>query len=156
MRVQSTLAMALSAGLLVGCATGLNSGFNSSGLNGSGRGGGDALQRPGMRGDGIYVPTLEEQSFDCQQLAFVAGKSIQQINALPALAQKQSDAPPASVERAFARLSGGGLPALEDHNRERAHVRTLGQLMTQKSCPPLDIEAQIKSTEDKIAAFGSR
>ena len=46
----------------------------------------DLSMRPGYQGHGNYVPTEEERAYDCKSLAFVVNKSVQQINAMPALA----------------------------------------------------------------------
>ena len=142
MRLVAVALLCLSAGLTAGCASNLAGSVTA-----------DATPRPGYRGDGIYVLPAEERAFECQQLAFVVGKSIQQLNAMPALAQKQRDAPPDNMMLVVARWSGSGIAMTEDFDREKARSRALGQLMAEKGCPPIDIDGQTKAAEEKIAVF---
>ena len=146
MRLSPVLFTLLAAGLAAGCAGSLGSSPGPSQL-------GETEERPGYRGQGVYVLTSEEQHYVCKQLAFVVGKLVQEINALPDLAVKQRDAPPATVELAWGRLSGGGLPALDDLERDQARANALAKLGGEKKCPPVDIDAQTKAAADKLSAF---
>ena len=146
MRLSPILLVLLAAGLVAACAGSVGPGLGPSQL-------GETEERPGYRGQGVYVLTSEEQHYDCKQLAFVLGKLVQQINALPDLAVKQRDQPPATVELALGRLSGGGLPALDDLERDQARANALGKLGRDKKCPPVDVEAQTKAASDKVSAF---
>ena len=146
MRLSSVLISLLAAGLTAACAGGLGPSLGPSQL-------GETEDRPGYRGQGVYVLTSDEQHYDCKQLAFVLGKLVQEINALPDLAVKQRDAPPATVELAWGRLSGGGLPALDDLERDQARANALAKLGREKTCPAIDIDAQTKAAADKLSAF---
>ena len=113
----------------------------------------DLTSHPGYHGHGVYVPTTEEQAFDCKSLAFTLGKSVTAINAMPALARDQRDKPPSSMVHAVQRLSGSGIPVLEDYKRERARMKTLQQVNDAKKCPPVDVDAQTKVAAEKLTAF---
>ena len=113
----------------------------------------DLSMHPGYHGHGVYAPTEEELAYDCKSLVFVLNKSIQQINAMPELARTQLDAPPTSVVLAVQRVSGGGLPVLDDYKRERAKLAALAHLSQQKKCPPIDAEAQTKTATEKMTTF---
>jgi hypothetical protein len=153
MRILLVLTLLLPAGLLAGCSASLGVGQGT----GFGTGvAGETAPRAGYRSDGSYVLTQEEQAFDCRQLGFAADRSIQQINAMPIQAQQQRDAPPSSVVHAVARLSGGGIPVVDEFDRERARLQAIGQLLGQKSCPRIDLDAKTKAAETTIGEFRSR
>jgi hypothetical protein len=138
MRTLKFLSALLAAGLASACAA----------VSGP-----DLPPRPGYHGHGVYQPTPEEQAFDCTSLAFALNKTIQAITAMPAIAKTQHEAPPPSMLYAVQRVSGAGLPVLEDFKRERARMRALTRLNTQKACPVIDTEAQTKAAADKLAMY---
>lgn len=112
---------------------------------------GDA-DRPGYRAH-TYVATEAEKAYDCPAIAYAIGRSVQAINAMPAKAKAQRDGPPSSMVHAVQRVSGNGIPVLEDYKRERARLKTLGDLSTAKACPAVDVETQIKDATDRLGTF---
>ncbi len=154
MRLALSIATIMCAGLIGGCGGGANGGLVTSSIS-PGTAKSVKPATSGLGHAGTTGLSHEEQTFDCKQLAFVIGKGIEVLNGLPAKAKAERDAPPPSVVRAFSRLSGGGIQAVEDFDKEAAHVRALRQHAAQKSCPAIDIDAQIKAADDKIAAFRS-
>jgi hypothetical protein len=142
-----TMVTGLAGGLVVGCsaAPSLTPQFGGTASL-------VAEERPGYRGH-AYVPTAEERTADCRQIAYILGRSIQAINGMPALAKSQKEAPPSNLMYAAQRISGGGLPVLEDYKRERARMKTFVQLGEQKKCPAIDVDSQTKAAHEKMAAF---
>lgn len=141
MRLPAYVAMTIAAGIAGACSA------VPDGITGSG-----TVSHPGYHGQGVYIPTGEELAYDCNSLAFMINKSVQLINAMPEQAKKQRDAAPTSVVHAVHRVSGGGIPVLDDYKRERAKLKALVEVSAQKKCPSIDAEAQTKAAADKLAA----
>ena len=137
MRLAAVIAPALAASLIAACSAVPEP---------------DASLRPGYHAH-AYVLTVEEHGYDCKSLAFVIAKSVETINEMPAQAKKQRDAPPASVVHAVQRVSGNGIPVLEDYKRERARLKALELLGHEKGCPSVDVDGQTKEAAEKLATF---
>ena len=111
----------------------------------------------GLQSDGTYTLESSEQSMNCQRLSNGVWSQLQLLKSLPEKAsiERQTEAPTAVA--AFGRMFGAdhGLAALAEYDRERAHLRSLQQIMMDKGCPPLDVERELAATETAIANFRS-
>lgn len=138
-----TLVTMLLAALLGGCAA-------ASGQIGAGANAGRGLH------GGIYVPFDNEVAHDCRQLGFLIEKGVSRLTALVKDAEQQKSGPPASVARAFNRLAGAGIPAIEDYDYERARIVAFNGLLAEKGCKRVDVDAQTAASDARMAQLRGR
>lgn len=110
----------------------------------------------GLQKDGSYNLESTEQTMDCSRLSNSIWGRLQVLKSLPAKARTEREAAAPTALQAFGRWFGGsnkGLAALEEYDRERAHVRSLHRTLIGKGCPPLDIERELAETDAQIAEY---
>jgi hypothetical protein len=110
----------------------------------------------GLQKDGTYNLDGSEQAMDCIRLSNSLWGRLQVLKSLPAKAKAEREAAAPTAVQAFGRWFGSsnqGLAALEEYDRERAHVRSLHRLLIGKGCPPLDIERELAATDAEISQY---
>ena len=93
---------------------------------------------------------------DCQRLANSTWGRLQILRALPDRMKAERAATAATFVQVVGRMLGGsskGLESLKQYDRERAHVRSLHQLMLEKGCSPIDVEQEIAITDAAVAPY---
>ena len=108
----------------------------------------------GLRDDGTYVLTTNEQDMDCGRLRNSILGRLDVLRSLPAAARAERDNAAPTAAAAFGRLFGsnGGIAAVTTYERERAHVRAVHRALLDKGCPPLDVERELVALDAAISA----
>lgn len=90
---------------------------------------------------------------ECARRSQEIGDRLQQARALPAVAKAQRAEPPSTIAYVFAWLSaerGGGVPAVEDFERQRAVIRDLERASRERGCQPMVIEPALAEIETAL------
>ena len=93
---------------------------------------------------------------DCTRLSNGIWGRLQVLKALPAKAKAERETAAPTAVQAFSRWFGSsnnGLASLKEYDRERAHIRSLHQVLLEKGCPPLDIERELAATDAAISQY---
>ena len=117
---------------------------------------GCAAARVGFQSDGSYVLERSEQSADCQALNKIIWGRMQVLKELPVKAKAERDSAPATTSSLFGRWFGGpnrGLSAIQEYNRERAHVYALRRTMVEKKCIEVDVDAELSQVDAEMRRF---
>jgi hypothetical protein len=115
-----------------------------------------ASARIGFQSDGSYVLERGEQSADCQALHKNIMARIQVVKGMPARAMAEQASAPPTASSFFGRWFGGpnkGLDAVQEYNRERAHVYALQRTMVEKKCLAVDVDGELAQTSSEMARF---
>ena len=115
-----------------------------------------ASARVGFQSDGSYILERGEQSADCQALHKNIWSRMELIRRLPLKAKNEQAAVAPTASSLFGRWFGGpnkGLSAIQEYNRERAHVYALQRTMVEKKCVAIDVDAELAQTNAEMAQF---
>lgn len=110
----------------------------------------------GLQTDGTYVLERGEQSADCHALHKNIWGRIQILKGIPARAKAERETAPPTASSLFGRWFGGpnrGLVAVEEYNRERAHVNSLQRTMVEKKCLAVDLEGELREVHAEMASI---
>mgnify|MGYP003395063371 CR=1 FL=1 len=113
----------------------------------------------GFQSDGTYVLERGEQSADCQALHKNIWGRIQILKGLPAKAAAEQQTAPPTASSLFGRLFGGpnkGLAAVQEYDRERAHVRALQRTMVDKKCIAVALDSELVEVDAEMARIRSK
>jgi hypothetical protein len=110
--------------------------------------------RVGFQSDGSYVLERSERDADCNRLYKSIWGRIEVLKGLPARAKVEQESAAPTASSLFGRLFGGpnkGLAAVEEYNRERAHVVALQRAMVEKKCVDVDLAGELASADADMA-----
>jgi hypothetical protein len=108
----------------------------------------------GLQTDGRYVLERNEQSADCQSLHKNIWGRIQILKGLPEKARAEQQTAPPTASSLFGRWFGGpnkGLAAIQQYDRERAHVNALQRTMIDKKCVAVPLDTELVEADAEIA-----
>ena len=108
----------------------------------------------GLQSDGTYVLDRYEQTASCDALYKDLWGRIQLLKGLPSKAMAEQAAPPPTASLLFGRWFGGaakGLKAVEEYDRERAHVYAVERLMREKKCVAVDVDRELAEINAEMA-----
>ena len=108
----------------------------------------------GLQTDGRYVLERGEQSADCQTLHKNIWGRIQILKELPAKARAEQQTAPPTASSLFGRWFGGpskGLAAVQQYDRERAHVNALQHTMVEKKCIAVQLDTELVEADAEMA-----
>lgn len=120
---------------------------------------GCASSSVGLQSNGSYVLERGEQAADCQALHKNIWGRIQVLKGLPAKAKAERDSVPTTTSSLFGRWFGGpnkGLSAIQEYNRERAHVYALRRTMVEKKCVDVDVDAELAAVDADMRRFSQQ
>lgn len=121
--------------------------------------GGCASSKAGYQKDGTFILDSKEQALDCDKLYKNIWGHVQIMKGLPAKAKSEQQSVASNASQMFKRWFGGGgsgLAAVQEYDRERAHVEALRRAMGAKGCMGVDVERELFQTEMAMAEFRSR
>ena len=112
----------------------------------------------GFQANGTYVLERNEQSADCQALHKNIWGRIQVLKGLPAKAAAEQQTAPPTASSLFGRWFGGpnkGLAAVQEYDRERAHVRALQRSMVDKKCIAVALDSELVDVDAEMTRIRS-
>lgn len=112
----------------------------------------------GFQSDGRYVLERSEQTADCQALHKNIWGRIQILKDLPAKARAEQETAPPTASSLFGRWFGGphkGLAAVQQYDRERAHVSALQGTMVEKKCIAVELDSELAEVDANMARIRS-
>jgi hypothetical protein len=115
--------------------------------------------KAGLQSDGTYALDRSEQNLDCDRLYKSIWGRVQVLKGLPARIRAEQSASPSTAWLAFGRMfggSGGGVSAMKEYDRERAHIDALHRAMIDKKCVPLDLDRELAATTTEVAELRRR
>lgn len=115
---------------------------------------GCASAQVGLQSDGRYLLERSELSADCQVLHKSIWGRIQVLKTLPAKARAEQQTTPSTTSSLFGRWFGGpskGLAAIQQYDRDRAHVNALQLAMVEKRCIAVEVESELSAADAEIA-----
>ena len=98
-----------------------------------------------------YTLTHPEEQLSCPQLSAVISSEITRMKGLPAVAKAQQTQPSPTLTNLWSRMTGpkgNGLPASEDYRRSRIRLLGLSDTLWQRGCGRIDVEAELKETDE--------
>jgi hypothetical protein len=108
----------------------------------------------GLQTDGTYLLERHEEEATCDSLYKSLWGHIQVIKSLPAKAAAERATPPPTASSVLGRWLGGthgGLKAVEDYDRERAHAYALQRTMREKKCVNVDVDQEIAQAATEMS-----
>jgi hypothetical protein len=108
----------------------------------------------GLQKDGTYILENSEKSLECDRLYKAIWGHIQIMKKLPERAKAEMQTTPTTAFSAIGRIFGvqnKGLSAIDEYDREAAHVDALNRAMVEKGCARIQLERELADTEYAIA-----
>jgi hypothetical protein len=107
----------------------------------------------GFQKDGTYLLEKKEKDQDCQLLYKSIWGHTQILKSLPEKARAEQKSASPTAFQMWTRLwaSNKGLKAVEEYDRERAHVVALHRTMIDKKCIAFELERELADSDAAIA-----
>lgn len=107
----------------------------------------------GLQSDGSYILERNERAHSCDALHKTFVERVEVLKLLPERAKAERQEAPQTAASMISRWMSGsskGLVAIEQYDRERAHARALQRTMSEKNCPPVDLDRELAEADAEV------
>ncbi len=107
----------------------------------------------GLQSDGTYILERNERAYSCDALHKNFIERVEVLKLLPEKAKAERQEAPQTAASLIARWMSGsnkGLAAIEQYDRERAHAHALQRTMSEKRCPPVDLDRELAEADAEV------
>ena len=107
----------------------------------------------GLQSDGTYILERNERTFSCDTLRKNFTDRVEVLKLLPEKAKAEREEAPQTAASLISRWMSGpskGLVAIEQYDRERAHAQALQRTLSEKNCPPADLDRELAEADAEV------
>jgi hypothetical protein len=112
----------------------------------------------GLQSDGTYILERSERTYSCDALHKNFVERVEVLKLLPEKAKAERQEVPQTAASLIGRWMSGpnkGLVAIDQYDRERAHAQALQRTISEKNCPPVDLDRELAEADAEVTRIRS-
>lgn len=112
----------------------------------------------GLQSDGTYILERSERTYSCDALHKNFVERVEVLKLLPEKAKAERQEAPQTAASLISRWMSGpnkGLVAIDQYDRERAHAQALQRTISEKNCPPVDLDRELAEADAEVTRIRS-